>query len=209
MINLAVGSISVHTSKECLTCLKILRHGASGVASYLKGGVLRIWIALKNPSPCTGFAPANLRFGSKQTNPFTSENDSSRYTHHEFPIAVIHRPVRLKWITAWTAPNWCAACSGRVFHALCMLSASVFYRHLGDDAGADFAIVEGRVENKRPVWWNREKSVSKWDSIILKPARQRGLFACVRICEVECADFSSRCNKPHTQAAMLIELCSV
>jgi hypothetical protein len=60
--------------------------------------------------------------------------------------------VRLKWITACTAPNWCAACSGLVFHALCMLSASVLYRHLGDDAGADFAIVEGRVENKRPVW---------------------------------------------------------
>jgi hypothetical protein len=37
--------------KEFLTCRKILGHGTSGFTSHPKEGVLRIFIALKNPSP--------------------------------------------------------------------------------------------------------------------------------------------------------------
>jgi hypothetical protein len=37
--------------KGSLTCRKILRHGTSGFISHPKEGVLRIFIALKNPSP--------------------------------------------------------------------------------------------------------------------------------------------------------------
>jgi hypothetical protein len=40
--------------KEYLTCRKILRHGTSGFTSHPKEGVLRIFIALKNPSPGPG-----------------------------------------------------------------------------------------------------------------------------------------------------------
>jgi hypothetical protein len=48
IMNLALGSIFVHTSKRFLTCCKILRHGADGFASTLNEGVLRIFMALKN-----------------------------------------------------------------------------------------------------------------------------------------------------------------
>jgi hypothetical protein len=37
--------------KGSLKCRKILRHGISGFTSHPKEGVLRIFIALKNPSP--------------------------------------------------------------------------------------------------------------------------------------------------------------
>jgi hypothetical protein len=46
---------------RCLTCRKILRHGTSGCTSHLKEGVLRIFIALKNPSPWPGLNPRPLR----------------------------------------------------------------------------------------------------------------------------------------------------
>ena len=37
-----------------------LRHGTNGFTSPPKGGVLRIFFALKNPTASTGFEPANL-----------------------------------------------------------------------------------------------------------------------------------------------------
>jgi hypothetical protein len=46
--------------KVSLTCRKILRHGASGFTSYPKEDVLRIFIALKNPSPMAGLNPRLL-----------------------------------------------------------------------------------------------------------------------------------------------------
>jgi hypothetical protein len=66
--------------------------------------------------------------------------------------------------------------------ALYLLSASPFrFAHFDDDVGVVFTIVEGRVRRRRiPVWLNREKSASKWDSAILndilKPVSRRGLF---------------------------------
>jgi hypothetical protein len=49
-----------NTSKESLTCRKILRHGTSGFTSHPKKGVLRIFIGLKNPSPRQGVNPRPL-----------------------------------------------------------------------------------------------------------------------------------------------------
>jgi hypothetical protein len=43
-----------------LTCCKILRHVTSGFTSNTKEGVLRIFIALKNPSPRPGLNPRLL-----------------------------------------------------------------------------------------------------------------------------------------------------
>jgi hypothetical protein len=43
-----------------LTCRKILRHGIWGFTSHPKEVVLRIFIALKNPSPRPGFNPRPL-----------------------------------------------------------------------------------------------------------------------------------------------------
>jgi hypothetical protein len=48
IINLALQSIFVHTSKGFLTCRKILRHKFDGFASSPKEGVLRILSPLKN-----------------------------------------------------------------------------------------------------------------------------------------------------------------
>jgi hypothetical protein len=46
--------------KGSLTCRKILRHGISGFTSSPKEGVLRIFIALKNPSPQSSLNPLPL-----------------------------------------------------------------------------------------------------------------------------------------------------
>jgi hypothetical protein len=46
--------------KGSLTCRKILRHETSGFVSHPKEGVLRIFIALKNPSPRPGLNPRPL-----------------------------------------------------------------------------------------------------------------------------------------------------
>jgi hypothetical protein len=43
-----------------LTCCKILRHGTSGFTFHAKEGVLRIFIALKSPSPRSGLNPRSL-----------------------------------------------------------------------------------------------------------------------------------------------------
>jgi hypothetical protein len=43
--------------KRSLICRKILQHGTSGFTSHPKEGVLRIFIALKNPSPWPGSKP--------------------------------------------------------------------------------------------------------------------------------------------------------
>jgi hypothetical protein len=43
MMNFALRSIVVYTSKGFLTYLKILRHGASGFISPPKEGILRIF----------------------------------------------------------------------------------------------------------------------------------------------------------------------
>jgi hypothetical protein len=46
--------------KSSLTCRKILRHGTSGFDFHPKECVLRIFIALKNPSPWPGSNPQTL-----------------------------------------------------------------------------------------------------------------------------------------------------
>jgi hypothetical protein len=46
--------------KRSLTCRNILRHGISGFTSHPKRGVMRIFIALKNPSPWPGSNPRPL-----------------------------------------------------------------------------------------------------------------------------------------------------
>jgi hypothetical protein len=53
--------------KSSLTCRKLLRHGTSGFTSYPKEGELRIFIAVKNPSPLAGFEPAIFESSGKHT----------------------------------------------------------------------------------------------------------------------------------------------
>jgi hypothetical protein len=48
------------TSKRSFTCHKILRHGTYSFTSHPKEGVLRIFIALKNPLPWPGSNPQPL-----------------------------------------------------------------------------------------------------------------------------------------------------
>jgi hypothetical protein len=55
------------------TFSKILRRGASGFTSLPKEGVVRIFIALKNPSPLPRMGPANLGSNGKHTNHYTTE----------------------------------------------------------------------------------------------------------------------------------------
>jgi hypothetical protein len=49
--------ISLFAPVRSLTCRKIFRHGTSGFTSHPKEVVLRIFIALKNPSPGPGSNP--------------------------------------------------------------------------------------------------------------------------------------------------------
>jgi hypothetical protein len=57
--------------KSSLTYRIILRHGISGYASHPKEGVLRIFIALKDPSPWPGSNPQP--FSGKHTNHYTTK----------------------------------------------------------------------------------------------------------------------------------------
>jgi hypothetical protein len=75
MVNLALRGIFFPTSKGSFTCRKILRHGADGFTSPPREGVLRIFIALKNPSPSAGFEPANLESNIKHANHYATEDD--------------------------------------------------------------------------------------------------------------------------------------
>jgi hypothetical protein len=75
MMKLALRSILVHTSKEYLTCRKILRHGADGFTSRPNEGVLRIFIALHNPSFSAGFELANVGSNDKHAIHYTIEDD--------------------------------------------------------------------------------------------------------------------------------------
>jgi hypothetical protein len=54
IMHFALQSYLLHTSKSCLTCRKI-QHNASGFTSPPKEGMLRIFIALKIPSPSARF----------------------------------------------------------------------------------------------------------------------------------------------------------
>jgi hypothetical protein len=55
---------------------KILCHGADSFTSPLKEGLLWIFIALKNPSPCDRFVPANLGSNGKHAKHYTTKDDS-------------------------------------------------------------------------------------------------------------------------------------
>jgi hypothetical protein len=68
IMNIALRSILFILIKLFYTCLKILRHGASGFTSPQKESVLRIFIALKNSSLQPGLDPWTLgRFSSTLT----------------------------------------------------------------------------------------------------------------------------------------------
>jgi hypothetical protein len=64
-----------HTLMGSLTHRKILWHGADGFTSPPKEGVLRNFIALKNPSPSAGFNPVNVWSNGKQENHYITEDD--------------------------------------------------------------------------------------------------------------------------------------
>jgi hypothetical protein len=78
IMNLALRSIFIHTSKGCLTCRKILQHGADGFTSPPKKGLLRIFIAL-NPSSSAGIETANLGSNGKHASHCTKENDNQSF----------------------------------------------------------------------------------------------------------------------------------
>jgi hypothetical protein len=73
-MNLALWSIFVRTSKGFLTCHKIL-HGADSFTYPPKEGVLRIFVALKNPSASAGIERVNLVSNGKHASHYTTEDD--------------------------------------------------------------------------------------------------------------------------------------
>jgi hypothetical protein len=75
-MSLALRNIFVHTSNESLTCRKILRHGTDGFSSPPKEGVLRVFVALKNPLSSEGFGPANTGSNGKHAIHYTTEDDT-------------------------------------------------------------------------------------------------------------------------------------
>jgi hypothetical protein len=72
-------SVSLPYLKKSLTCREVLRHGADGFTSPPKEAVLRIFIALKNPSLSAGFEPANRGSNSNHDNHYTIQNDTDKY----------------------------------------------------------------------------------------------------------------------------------
>jgi hypothetical protein len=68
MMNLALRSIFVHTCKLFLDIVESYEMGPSRFTSTPKEGVLRIFVALRSPSPRPGLIP--LTFG-RMTNSLT------------------------------------------------------------------------------------------------------------------------------------------
>jgi hypothetical protein len=60
--------------------------GPSRFTPHPKEGVLRIFIALKNPSPWPGFEPATFGSSGKHTNHYTTEAASARLP---LPVALL------------------------------------------------------------------------------------------------------------------------
>jgi hypothetical protein len=79
--------------KRSLTCRKILRHGISGFTSHPTEGVLRIFIALKNPSLRSDMNPW----------PFVSMTSTLTTTPPRRPSFTIVDYFRTYW--SWEPPN--------------------------------------------------------------------------------------------------------
>jgi hypothetical protein len=78
--------------KRSFTYPKILRHGTSGFTSHPKEGVLRIFIALKNPSPWPGLNPRPLGPVANTLTTFarsTYSEDSVQHLCHIHSLAVL------------------------------------------------------------------------------------------------------------------------
>jgi hypothetical protein len=73
-MNVALRRIFFHTSAGFLTC-KILKHGVNGFTSSSTEGMLRIFIALKNPSPSNGIENTKLGSKGKHVSHYTTEAD--------------------------------------------------------------------------------------------------------------------------------------
>jgi hypothetical protein len=58
---------------------KLLHHGADGFTCPPKERVLRISIALKNPSSSAGYEPANFGFSGRHVNFYTTEENTETY----------------------------------------------------------------------------------------------------------------------------------
>jgi hypothetical protein len=65
--------ISLSYSQSSLTCRENLRQRADSFTCRPKGGMLRIFIALKNLSVRPGFEPANFVSSGKHANQYTTE----------------------------------------------------------------------------------------------------------------------------------------
>jgi hypothetical protein len=74
-MTLALRSNFVHISKGFLTCRKILRCGTDGFTTPPKEGVLRIFVALKNPLLSAGFKPSILGPNGKHAKYHTTEDN--------------------------------------------------------------------------------------------------------------------------------------
>jgi hypothetical protein len=94
IMNLALQSIFVHTSKVSSTCCKIFQHGATGFTSPLMGSVLWTFIALKHPSFSAGFEPANPGSNGKHVNHYTTEDTKAGIYTVQFicPLFCLHCP---------------------------------------------------------------------------------------------------------------------
>jgi hypothetical protein len=78
-----------HISRGSLTCYKILRHGADGYTSPPNEGVLRIFIALTNPSSSAAFEPTKLGSNDKHANHFITEDYLINHTFINCDLALL------------------------------------------------------------------------------------------------------------------------
>jgi hypothetical protein len=77
MMNLDIELSLFTLPSDFSLAVKSYDMGANSFTSPPKGGVLRIFIALKNPSPSAGFKPANLGSDGKYASHYTTEDDCS------------------------------------------------------------------------------------------------------------------------------------
>jgi hypothetical protein len=158
---------------------KILRHGTSGFTFHLKEGVLRIFIALKNPSLWTGSNPRPLgpMASTLTTTPPRRLICVWRSVYASFlNKAEVAMSYRIWEILNWTGKNLSKPDYTSLWHPLSLLSPeSRFLYHFFSPFPPCFLFLDCfsdcYVSNKDPVVWNEWETclrtivIDKWGRI--------------------------------------------
>jgi hypothetical protein len=141
--------------KGALTCRKILRHGTSGFTSHPKEGVLRIFIALKNPSPGLNSRPLGPMASTLTTTPPVREDTVS--TAVSVALVVL---ISLLKRDEWGRKNW--RCSVKTTGAKKQRNERKHRDRNKEDAWLGLLVEDGRTDGR--LWIIHNECNNSWNN---------------------------------------------